>query len=558
MHNRIDWDPKSREGIDKWLAFVDEAADLVISYGGSLSGEHGDGQARGMLLPKMFGPKIMQAFEEFKTIWDPDWKMNPGKLIRPYRIDENLRYGPDYNPPAIKTYFVFPDDEGSFARATERCVGAGVCRNPHDGVMCPSYMATREEQHVTRGRAHMLFEMLRGDPLTDGWKNEQVREALDLCLSCKGCKGECPVRVDMATYKSEFLAHYYEGKIRPRMAYTMGMIYWTSRVASKMPSLVNMLTHAPGLSTIAKRIAGIHTKRTIPRFAKQTFKEWFFSNSRSTPERITNDDSNKELRSSSIRNSQFVIRNSLRGGVPIAGKTVILWADTFNNYFRPETAIAATKVLEDAGFVVKVYERSMCCGRPLYDWGMLDRAKRHLQDILKIVDSDISAGIPIVVLEPSCASVFRDEVKNLFPHREDARRLSENTYLLSEFLEKFAPDYQGIGYRVSGIGNKALLQLHCHHRSIMNKDDENAVLERCGVDAEMLDAGCCGMAGAFGFEEDHYDISIQIGERKLLPKIRATPHDHLIIADGFSCREQIEQATGKKTYHLAEILAMNV
>jgi FAD/FMN-containing dehydrogenase/Fe-S oxidoreductase len=569
MHNRIDWDPKSQEGIDKWLAFIDEAADLVISYGGSLSGEHGDGQARATLLPKMFGPKIMQAFEEFKTIWDPDWKMNPGKVIRPYRIDENLRYGPDYNPPAVKTYFEFPDDEGSFARATERCVGAGVCRKEHDGVMCPSYMATRDEQHVTRGRAHLLFEMLRGDPLTGGWKNEQVREALDLCLACKGCKGECPVRVDMATYKSEFLAHYYEGRMRPRAAYTMGLIYWGSRIASKMPSLVNAITHAPGLSVITKRIAGIHPKRTIPRFAKQTFKEWFFrrplasfsafvkSDDPPTPPPAEGREKYQNPAPLPQQGEGLGDHRALQGFPHREdNRTVILWADTFNNHFHPETAIAATKVLEDAGFTVKVYERSMCCGRPLYDWGMLDQAKRHLLDILKIVDKDVSAGIPIVVLEPSCASVFRDELKNLFPHREDAKRLSESTYLLSEFLEKFAPEYQGIGHRVLGLGDKAIVQLHCHHRSIMNKDDENTVLKRCGIDAEVLDAGCCGMAGAFGFEEDHYDISIQIGERKLLPKIRETPRDHVIIADGFSCREQIEQATGRKTYHLAEVLAI--
>jgi FAD/FMN-containing dehydrogenase/Fe-S oxidoreductase len=531
VHTRLDWDVKSKEGIEKWVAFTEEAADLVIRYGGSLSGEHGDGQARGMLLPKMFGPKIMQAFEEFKEIWDPDWKMNPGKLIRPYRIDENLRYGADYNPPVVKTYFEFPDDEGSFARATERCVGAAVCRKEHDGVMCPSYMVTREEQHVTRGRTHLLWEMLHGDVITDGWKSEEVREALDLCLACKGCKGECPVRVDMATYKSEFLAHYYEHKARPKTAYTMGMIYWGSRLASKMPSLVNTVTHTPGLSTLAKRIAGIHPNRTIPKFATQTFKKWFFSKP-----------------SHHNTNPKPDIR------------PVILWADTFNNYFRPETAIAATKVLEDAGFTVKVYERSMCCGRPLYDWGMLDRAKRHLQDILKIVDRDISAGIPMVVLEPSCASVFRDELNSMFSKREDAKRLSESTYLLSEFLEKFAPEYCASNdQQVTNNENSnthSLLHLHCHHHSVLGRDEEGAVLKRAGIGVEQVDAGCCGMAGAFGFEEEHYDISMQIGERKLLPKIRQTSKDHLIIADGFSCREQIEQTTGRKTYHLAEVLAM--
>jgi Fe-S oxidoreductase len=311
----------------------------------------------------------------------------------------------------------------------------------------------------------------------------------------------------------------------------MGMIYWGSRLASKMPSLVNTVTHTPGLSTLAKRIAGIHPNRTIPKFATQTFKKWFFSKP-----------------SHHNTNPKPDIR------------PVILWADTFNNYFRPETAIAATKVLEDAGFTVKVYERSMCCGRPLYDWGMLDRAKRHLQDILKIVDRDISAGIPMVVLEPSCASVFRDELNSMFSKREDAKRLSESTYLLSEFLEKFAPEYCASNdQQVTNNENSnthSLLHLHCHHHSVLGRDEEGAVLKRAGIGVEQVDAGCCGMAGAFGFEEEHYDISMQIGERKLLPKIRQTSKDHLIIADGFSCREQIEQTTGRKTYHLAEVLAM--
>jgi FAD/FMN-containing dehydrogenase/Fe-S oxidoreductase len=516
LHNRIDWDVKSKEGVEQWVKFTNDAADLVISYGGSLSGEHGDGQARGMLLEKMYGPRIMQAFEDFKNVWDPDWKMNPGKLIRPYRIDENLRYGATYNPLTVQTHFAFPDDDGSFARATERCVGAGACRK-EDGVMCPSYMVTREEKHATRGRAHLLFEMLRGDSIVNGWKDDNIKEALDLCLACKGCKGECPVRVDVATYKAEYLSHYYEGRLRPRTAYTMGLIYRAARVASKMPSLVNWLTHSPLTSGIARSIAGIHSKREIPRFAKQTFKNWFFT------------------------------RTTTSGS-----RHVILWADTFNNYFRAETAIAATRVLEDAGYTVKVYEQSMCCGRPLYDWGMLKQARKQLEEILSVVDADVSAGIPIVVLEPSCASVFRDELRNLMPEREDARRLSEHVYLLSEFLEKFAPDY---ARKRSG---KALVQLHCHQRAVLSKDSESDCLQRQGVEAEVLDAGCCGMAGAFGFQNEHYDIAMQIGERKLLPRVREAANNETILADGFSCREQIEQATGRKTLHLAELLARDI
>ncbi len=524
MHNRLDWDPKSGEGIAKWMKFVEEAADLVLSYGGSLSGEHGDGQARGELLPKMFGPKIMRAFEEFKEIWDPDWKMNPGKLIRPYRIDQNLRYGAEYNPPMLPTIFQYPDDEGSFARATERCVGAGVCRRDEGGVMCPSYRATREEEHVTRGRTHLLWEMMHDDVIIEGWKSEYVKEALDLCLACKGCKSDCPVRVDVATYKAEFMAHYYEGRIRPRAAYAMGRIDRAARIGSHMPSLVNWLTHSPLTSAIAKRLAGIHPKRDIPEFAREDFKTWFFSRSNpSTHDRLPS-------------------------------TQVILWADTFNNYFRPETAKAAVRVLEAAGFSVKVYHKTMCCGRPLYDWGMLNQAKKQLEEILRVVDKDIASGMPMVVLEPSCASVFRDELRNLMPEREDAKRLMDNTYLLSEFLEQFAPEFSQRETAATSSTLSTLVQFHCHHHAVLGKDAESSVLEKSGIRSEILDAGCCGMAGAFGFEKEKYDISIKIGEQRLFPKIRQTPEDRLIVADGFSCREQIEQATGRKTYHLAEIL----
>jgi FAD/FMN-containing dehydrogenase/Fe-S oxidoreductase len=515
LHVRLDWDVKSAPGIQKWLSFTNEAADLVIKYGGSLSGEHGDGQARAALLHKMYPPDILQAFEEFKAIWDPRWKMNPGKLVKPYGIDENLRYGASYSPPNVETYFDFPDDGHSFARATERCVSASVCRREHEGVMCPSYKATREEMHVTRGRAHLLWEMMKGDPVTGGWKNEYVREALDLCLACKGCKGECPVHVDMATYKAEFLAHYYEGKRRPRAAYSMGMIYWAARIVSRFAGLVNLVTHAPVTSIVAKRLAGIHPKRTIPRFASRTFKDWFFSRDRTASS--------------------------------ISGKPVILWADTFNNYFHPDTAIAAVQVLEDAGFRVKVYERSMCCGRPLYDWGMLERAKRHLQNILKVVSRDVSEGIPIVVLEPSCYSVFKDELPNILANREPAVRLSQQVYLLGEFLEKFAPDY------APDIREKLIVQTHCHQESLLGHDADEGLLRRTGATIEMIPPNCCGMAGAFGFEEDKYDISMKIAEHTMLPRIREN-EEAVIVASGFSCREQIEQATGKHALHLAEIL----
>lgn len=517
LHTRIDFDLETKEGIDAFRAFLNEAADLAVSYGGSLSGEHGDGQARAELTPKMFGHKLIAAFREFKSIWDPNWKMNPGKMVNAYRVDENLRLGTNYHPLPVKTHFQFPHDDGSFARATLRCVGVGKCRRTEGGTMCPSFMVTREEKDTTRGRARLLFEMLEGDPLTHKWCEKQVREALDLCLACKGCKGDCPVNVDMATYKAEFLSHYYAGRLRPVTGYSMGLIYWWSRLAELQPAVVNFLTQTPPFSSIAKWAGGIAPQRRIPVFAPETFKHWFH-----------------------------------RRGPRNEGKPqVILWPDTFNNYFHPQTAIAAVEVLEAANYQVMVPEASLCCGRPLYDYGFLDQAQRLLRHILTTLASQIEAGIPIVVLEPSCAAVFRDELSNLFPHDENAKRLSQQTFLLSEFLEKKARDYQP-----PKLQRRAVLHGHCHHKAIMKMHDEQAVLAKLGLDFQVLDSGCCGMVGAFGFEKDHYDISIKAGERVLLPAVRSADKDTLIIADGFSCREQIAQVTDRRALHLAQVLRM--
>ncbi|MFL5629489.1 MAG: FAD-binding and (Fe-S)-binding domain-containing protein [Ktedonobacteraceae bacterium] len=517
LHTRIAFDLETQAGIQKFRAFMNEAADLVVRYGGSLSGEHGDGQARAELTPKMFGNELIEAFREFKTIWDPEWKMNPGKMVNAYRIDENLRLGTSYNPQPGKTHFQFPDDEGSFATATLRCVGVGKCRRMEGGTMCPSFRATREEADTTRGRAHLLFEMLQGNPLKDWWSDEHVKEALDLCLACKGCKGDCPVNVDIATYKAEFLSHYYAGKPCPITGYSMGLIYWWSRIAVHIPGVVNFFTQTPVLSNIAKVMAGVAPQRGMPAFAPQTFKQWF--------------------RERGIRNADC--------------RQVILWPDTFNNHFHPETAQAGVEVLEAAGYQVIVPEQSLCCGRPLYDYGFLDLAEKLLRQILNTLHPQIEAGIPVVGLEPSCAAVFRDELKNLFPHDEDAKRLASQTFLLSEFLEKKATQYQ-----LPKLRGKAVVHGHCHHKAIMKMNDEQSVLTKLGLDFEVLDSGCCGMAGAFGFEKDHYDVSIKIGERVLLPAVRRADKNTLIIADGFSCREQIAQATDRRALHLAQVIQM--
>ncbi|HEY2497866.1 MAG TPA: FAD-linked oxidase C-terminal domain-containing protein [Candidatus Angelobacter sp.] len=524
VHCRVSFDLMSAPGIKKWRSFMDEATDLCVSYGGSLSGEHGDGQARAEFLNKMFGNELIEAFREFKSIWDPDWKMNPGKIVDPYRIDENLRLGADYKPWEPETHFKYPDDKGRFAHAALRCVGVGKCRRKDagkadDDTMCPSFMVTHEERHTTRGRAHHFWEMLNGNVIADGWRDESVKESLDLCLACKGCKGDCPVNVDIATYKAEFLSHYWEGRLRPRHAYAFGLIDQWSRAASLWPGMVNLITQTPGLSHLAKVAAGMPLKRRIPEFAPESFRKWF-----------------------SKRQPQH--------GIGTEGK-VVLWPDTFNNYFFPETAQAATEVLERAGFEVEIPQGHFCCGRPLYDYGMLDTAKLYLQRILKALRPQIDAGLPVVVLEPSCASVFRDELHNLFPDDPLADKLRKQTLLLSEFLEQKAGSA-----RLPRINQKALVQGHCHHKSLLKFEAENSVMQKLGLDVEVLASGCCGMAGSFGFENDKYDISVAIGERKLLPAVRQAPTSTMIMADGFSCREQIAQETDREALHLAEVIQM--
>src|SRR5579863_9369283 len=491
VHTRINFDLQSKEGIAKFRKFMEEAADLVVSYGGSLSGEHGDGQSRAELLPKMFGPELMEAFPEFKSAWDPDWKMNPGKVIEPYKLDENLRLGANYAPWEPETRFQFPADHGSLAGATLRCVGVGKCRRDEGGVMCPSYRVTRDEEHSTRGRAHLLWEMTQGEGredgiIRDGWRSEEVKESLDLCLACKGCKSDCPVSVDVATYKAEFLSHYYEGRVRPFSAYAFGNIDLWARLASNAPGLANLTTQLPILRDLAKFAAGIPAQRTIPPFAPRSFKSQWFHQAR-----------NGKGTASAVPSGS----RSAGALAPESAPPVLLWPDTFNNYFLPATALAAADVLEAAGFRVIVPRTNLCCGRPLYDHGMLDRAEALLLQILDELSPEIEAGVPVVGLEPSCVAVFRDELLNLFPHDERAQALSRQTFLLSEFLELHAADSP-----LPRFERKALLHGHCHHKSIMKMTAEESLLQRIGVDFQAPAPGCCGMAGSFGFQSEHYDI----------------------------------------------------
>ena len=521
VHTRIPFEMRTVDGVAAFRSFVERAADLVVSYGGSLSGEHGDGQARAELLPKMYGAEVVAAFGEMKAVLDPGDRMNPGKVVRPNRLDADLRLGADFAPWTPSTHFGFPADEHSFAKAVSRCVGVGKCRNHggEGGVMCPSYQVTREEEHSTRGRSRLLFEMIRGEVITDGWRSTEVRDALDLCLACKGCKSDCPVDVDMATYKAEFLSHHYARRIRPASHYSMGWLPAAARLAALSPRSVNALTGSPLVARLLKRFGGIAPERDIPRFAAQRFSDWW--------------------------------RDRPRGSGTGDKGPVLLWPDTFSNNFHPSVGRAAVAVLEDAGFEVRLPDRTLCCGLTWVSTGQLTTAKRVLRRTVSALRDEIRAGIPVVGLEPSCTAVFRADAPELFPDDEDVRRLSQQTRTLSELLLEHAPDW-----RTPPVNRRAVVQKHCHQHAVMGFDPDQEIMRRCGVEATTLDSGCCGLAGNFGFERGHYDVSMACAERVLLPAVRDADPQTAVLADGFSCRTQVEQGdTGRTAVHLAELLA---
>ena len=511
VHTRTNFDLETADGIATFRRYLDEAADLVVGYGGSLSGEHGDGQARADLLPRMFGRTIVGAFREFKQIWDPDGLMNPGKLVDAYSPTDNLRR-PGYQPPAVRTFFPLAA-EGGIAGAALRCVGVGKCRKSSTGTMCPSYMVTGEEQHSTRGRAHLLFEMLRGETITAGWESEEVKHALDLCLACKACKSECPVSVDMATYKAEFLAHYYRRQSRPIRAHLFGHIDWWAAIASIAPRLANMAAAVRPLARPVQSLLGIAPQRRLPRFAARTFQ------------------------------------HSMRRHPPRSeGRPVVLWSDTFTNYFHPQVGLAAVSVLESLGYHVIVPAQT-CCGRPLYDFGLLESAHEHLNAVFATL-AETPPEAAIVVLEPSCFSVFRDEARGLSNDRPIARSLAERAVLFDTFVTEHFERGD-----LPALAGHALVHLHCHQQATVGPEPTSRALAAARFDARILDAGCCGMAGSFGYDKAHYRVSVDVGERWLLPTVRTAPADTTLIADGFSCREQIHQLTARRAYHFAEVVA---
>ncbi|HEY1576187.1 MAG TPA: FAD-binding and (Fe-S)-binding domain-containing protein [Terracidiphilus sp.] len=542
VHMRVNFDTRTEKGLSDFREFLDRATDVVLKYGGSLSGEHGDGQARAALLPKMFGTELMEAFREFKMLWDPDNRMNPGKLMdaaRVYDPIENLRKGiqsrsninpaqspdrPHLGPDDFRPHFAFAKDEGSMERATERCVGVGACRKTDTGVMCPSYRATGDEKHSTRGRAHLLWELLAGSLREEGFKSEAVHEALDLCLSCKACKTECPVQVDMAAYKAEFLAQHYKGRMHPLKHYMFGFADKVARFGSIAPGLTNAVLTGSLTSPLIKRIAGVARERKLPELAEQSFQ--------------------------TIRAVKSAIGS--RRPAQSSEPTVLLWPDTWNNYYHPQTLVAAQTVLETAGFAVESPKEHLCCGRPLYDFGLLDHARSYLANVLEKVRPQIDNGMPFVFLEPSCASVFKDELLEFFPKDGYAKRLSEQVWLLADWLQAKAPEW--IPGRLEGA--HVLVHGHCHHKAIFGGPaSEVALLKRAGANVEAIKAGCCGMAGPFGFEAEKFEVSKKVAQDGLMPAVESAGPMTVLVADGFSCREQIQQFGHKQALHFAELLA---
>jgi FAD/FMN-containing dehydrogenase/Fe-S oxidoreductase len=551
VHMRINFDFRSEKGLRDFREFLDRAADVVLGFGGSLSGEHGDGQARAALLPKMFGPELMQAFREFKALWDPDNRMNPGKLIdavRVYDPIENLRKGiENHQSPlagqrhekgagensvsVIKPHFAFARDGGSLETATERCVGVGACRKTDSGVMCPSYRATGDEKHSTRGRAHLLWEMLAGSLHAEGYQSKVVHEALDLCLSCKACKTECPVQVDMAAYKAEFLAQHYKGRMHPLRHYAFGFADKLARFGSMAPGITNAILTGSLTSPIVKRIAGVAPQRNLPSLANKPYLTSHAAPNLGAPSLRRGSDARVEMHEP---------------------QPVFLWPDTWNNYYHPQTLVAAETVLNQAGFAVETATDHICCGRPLYDFGFLDHARAYLDDVLRRLSFEIDAGMPFIFLEPSCASVFKDELLEFFPKEERAKRMSRQVWLLADWLAAKAPDW--VPGRLEGA--QVLVHGHCHHKAVFGGPaTEIALLKRAGANVEAIKAGCCGMAGPFGFEKDKYEVSKTIASDGLLAAVDAAGPLTVILADGFSCREQIQQLGHKQALHFAELLA---
>ncbi|MFD0307473.1 FAD-linked oxidase C-terminal domain-containing protein [Streptomyces sp. NPDC127119] len=545
IHVRIDFDLLTSAGVGRFRRFSEELAELVVAHGGSLSGEHGDGQARAELLPKMYGPHVVGLFERVKDLWDPDGLLNPGMLVRPHRLDENLRFAALPREP-VDVEFGYPADGGDFSAAVRRCVGVAKCRTATAGgssVMCPSFRATGEEEHSTRGRARLLHEMLAGEVITDGWRSTEVRDALDLCLSCKGCRSDCPVGVDMATYKAEFLHHHYQGRRRPAAHYAMGWLPWWLRLVDRTRTAraLNFLASVRPLAALAKRLGGIAPEREIPRVAGETFSRWWArdSGARTGPAHPATESA--------------------------APRTVLLWPDTFTEHLSPSVGRAAVRVLEAAGLNVTPVTAGgrpssrgpgpqVCCGLTYVSTGQLDRARTVMRRTLDLMDpllapASASEPPPVVVLEPSCAAALRTDLPELLPDDPRARRLAAAVVTFAEALERHAPHWTP-----PRVDRPVVGQTHCHQHAVLGDAADRRLREAAGLTGTLA-GGCCGLAGNFGFEKGHFEVSTACAEEQLLPAVREAAEGTLVLADGFSCRTQLHQTARAQAHHLAEILA---
>ncbi len=508
LHIRIDFPLQDPGGTAVFREFLLAAGQLVAGYGGSLSGEHGDGRARGELLPLMYSPAALALFAAVKDVFDPDNILNPGVIVDPRPLDADLR-----EPAPVwrrDLAFAYHGDGGDFTQAVHRCTGVGKCRADNTsagGVMCPSYRATRDERDSTRGRARVLQEMINGSAVTGGWRAPEVHEALDLCLSCKGCLSDCPTGIDMAAYKAEVLHQSYRGRLRPASHYSLGRLPRWAALAARLPRLVNAAAGLPGLGAAGLSMAGVDPRRSIPPFARKTFRSWFRDR-------------------------------------PVApGDPVLLFVDTFTNYFTPEVGVATVRVLEAAGYSPRLTDRQQCCGLTWISTGQLDAARK----ILGRTVTALAGSVPIVGIEPSCTAVLRSDATELLSSA-DAAAVAGRTRTLAELLTE--PGWSLP--RLDGIS--VVAQPHCHHHAVLGWGADEQLLRSAGATVQRL-GGCCGLAGNFGVEKGHYEVSVAVADQQLRPAVAAAPIDTEILADGLSCRTQLADLTDRRGRHLAQLLA---
>ncbi|MGH2532870.1 MAG: FAD-binding and (Fe-S)-binding domain-containing protein [Thermomicrobiales bacterium] len=536
---------KELGGVEAMRDMTHAAAKLAHRFGGVMSGEHGDGLQRSELNELIFGPALYQAMRQFKAIFDPRGLMNPGKKVDAPPLTENLRYGPAYQPLQLRTHLDF-SKEGGFLGAVEMCNGAAVCRKLKAGTMCPSYMATRDEMDTTRGRANALRNALAGRTFAPrDFTSKETYDVLDLCLSCKACKTECPSSVDMAKIKTEFLAHYYHAHGTPVRARVFGHIHRLSKIMSPVAPLANVGMRTP-LARPILRSLGVHPDRKLSPFVRRTFVHWWRDHTKAEGGR----------RKAEGERAQHSVLDT-RYSVPRRGK-VVYFHDTFATYNYPRIGIAAVRLLEAAGFEVIVEERRACCGRPMLSKGLIADARKVARRNVQVLAAHARAGIPIVGTEPSCILTLRDEYLDLLPNDTDVVAIADHAFMLDEFLAKLDADGDlGITWKEEP-GPDVLFHGHCHQKALIGMGPSMAILKAAGCSATESGAGCCGMAGSFGYEAEHYEVSQKIGEERLFPTVNAASEQTEIAVAGVSCRQQIEHFTGRKTKHIAELLAEQI